>query len=128
MDKEVKQKQATRAGRFKSAGSRIIGSRGAAPANMVEFLNDQLGEGANPEERNGADVQMHKSTDNNQTTPTPSNDTTVRIHVHIEKPIADRLFETVYRRKRDRATGDAPVTQRIIIEEALIEFFNKNEL
>ena len=51
-----------------------------------------------------------------------------RLHVHIRKDIADRLLEMVFKRKCDRKMKKHRATQRVIIEEALEEYFsNHNE-
>ena len=54
-------------------------------------------------------------------------DDVTRLHVHIRRDLADRLFEEVFRRKRDRSVPNKNATQRVIIEQALDAYFNKTK-
>lgn len=58
--------------------------------------------------------------------PTDPDDVT-RLHVHIRRDLADRLFEEVFRRKRDRSLPNKNSTQRVIIEQALEAYFNRTK-
>jgi hypothetical protein len=49
-----------------------------------------------------------------------------RLHVHIRKDLADALLEMVFRRKCDRKRKKNQATQRVIIEEALEEYFSNH--
>ena len=51
----------------------------------------------------------------------------VRIHVHIRKALADRLLEETYQRKRSSRISKKEATQRAIIEQALEDYFSKND-
>ena len=57
----------------------------------------------------------------------PPDDRLVRIHVHIRKDLADRLLEETYQRKRSSRISKKEATQRAIIEQALEDYFSKND-
>jgi len=46
-----------------------------------------------------------------------------RLHVHIRRDLADRLFEEVFSRKWDRSVPNKFATQRVVIEHALDAYF-----
>ena len=130
--------------RFKQKGKSILDSR---PNSMKDFLEDQkvtqmhkdaitlLHKTTESQKHNcnniqDTSVQKHKYTSaqnsnytNTQNPKEPNRDTgperLERIHVQIRKDLADKLVEMVYARKREGKKA----TQRLIIEQALEEYF-----
>ncbi len=56
----------------------------------------------------------------------PTSEKIERLHVHIRKDLADKLLEMVFKRKCDRKMKKHQATQRVIIEEALEEYFSNH--
>ena len=133
-------------GKFKSKGASILKAKKSGPDSMTEFLEDptsqktagQSSAGPDAQNHNNAIAQTHTSakakthkTHANNTTealesnqPTPEN--IERLHVHIRKDLADELLEMVFKRKCDRKMKKKEATQRVIIEEALEEYFSNH--
>ena len=126
-------------GKFKVKGTNILKNT-QRPNSMKDFLKDMP---ARESEQNSPahDVELHKSADTHlQRSLNTENieDTrgqglengvahdSKRLHLHIRKDLADRLYETVFKRKRDsikKGEKRKAATQRAIIEEALEEYF-----
>jgi hypothetical protein len=117
--------------RFKLKGQSILNSR---PNSMKDFLEDQkdtqMHKDAIAQLQKNTKPQKHKSANvqnRNYTKPQNSNgsdrdtDKLERIHVQIRKDLADKLAEMVYVQKREGKKA----TQRLIIEQALEEYFKK---
>ena len=131
-------------GKFKSKGASILKARRSSPESMTEFLKDPTikptagQSSAGPDEQNhnnaiaqthtSAKAKTHKTHANNTTEALESNQPTPenieRLHVHIRKDLADRLLEMVFKRKCDQKVKKKEATQRVIIEEALEEYFS----
>ena len=119
--------------RFKLKGQSILNSR---PNSMKDFLegqkDTQMHKDAVAQLHKTSKPQIHKSSNvqnRNYTKPQDSNgsdrdtdpEELERIHVQIRKDLADKLIEMVYVRKREGKKA----TQRLIIEQALKEYFAK---
>jgi hypothetical protein len=123
-------------GKFKSKGAGILKARELGPESMKEFLGDPAAKTTTEQSGAGIIVQNHKSA--NAQTHTPAKvkihkiraniktEKTERLHVHIRKDLADKLLEMVFKRKCDRKMKKHQATQRVIIEEALEEYFSRH--
>ena len=131
-------------GKFKSKGASILKAKKSDPDSMTEFLEDPTSQktagrsSAGPDAQNhnnaiaqthtSAKAKTHKTHANNTTEALESNQPTPenieRLHVHIRKDLADRLLEMVFKRKCDQKVKKKEATQRVIIEEALEEYFS----
>src|SRR6056297_817530 len=115
MPKEKKKK-----GKFKSMGANILKPRAqsckSAFAQNPKSIKSYSDRDVNPFDKN---KPFNKS---------EHADEVVRIHVHIRKDLADKLFKAVYINKLSR-DKEIRATQRLIIERALESYFDKkNEL
>ena len=79
---------------------------------------------AKPQIHGDAKPQMCKVTNEQNCKPEALVDAVERIHVQIRKDLADRLIQMVYSRKLSKKRA----SQRSIIEQALEEFFERNNL
>ncbi len=120
-------------GKFKSKGASILK---ASPKSMKEFLND----GSNDEilennthihkntiAQNHNSIEQQNEVGHYEESCNNSNEI-ARIHVHIRKELADKMFDLVFRRKRNRQYSKGTATQKAIIEEALEDFFTKHKI
>ena len=135
-------------GKFKSKGASILKARRSSPESMTEFLKDPTIKPTAEQSSAGPDAQNHKNVIAHEHIPakakthkTNTNEETKafesiqstsekieRLHVHIRKDLADMLLEMVFKRKCDRKMKKNQATQRVIIEEALEEYFsNQNK-
>jgi len=130
--------------KFKSKGTSILKPQNSSPESMKEFLWDrttkttteQNGARLNPPNHKSAITQIHTSAKiKSHKIPTiiktesfesncPTSEKLERLDVHIKKDLADKLLEMVFRRKCDRKMKKKQATQRVIIEEALEEYFS----
>jgi len=104
--------------RFKSKANSILKS---SPQSIKEFLEDP------PEcqrEENDAfipqcvDTKMHALPEKEGMVKDY-----VRLHVHLRQDLADKLFEVVFKRKKNHNSKKSEASQRVIIEEALEMYF-----
>ncbi len=120
-------------GKFKSRGTSILKS---APSSMKEFLNDGYKEDSLKSEASEKYAQINKDTitqthnntnhqnqDGHYEESCKNSNEITRIHVHIRKELTDKMFNLMFRRKKNRK-GIA--TQRAIIEEALEGYFRNH--
>lgn len=124
--------------KFKTKGTSILDEHLPSPQNMREFLSPPKSE--NPTAPSSRHADPHFPKDSNAQIPIPTaaciqNDhvkpsakdsqpeADARLHIHIRKELADKLFEMVYVNKRDKKS---PMTQRAIIEQALEDYFNES--
>lgn len=134
-----------RNGTFKTKGAGILKRRPSGPKNMKEFLERSEPVTASDQIDAKVDNQKHKGTiaqariltkvhmrqpsadslEPSAQTELSQSETLTRLHVHIREDLADKLLETVFRRKRERQRKQKDATQRVIIEEALEEYFIK---
>jgi len=135
-------------GRFKTKGASILNSSQPGPKSMKEFLDVSMDESdaehttkhINTQNHKTAFAQDHTSTkpQGHETLESTKGESTKskgsksekieRLHVHIRKDLADKHLEMVFRRKCDRKIRKKKATQRVIIEEALEEYFSKRDL
>ena len=134
-------------GKFKSKGASILKARKSGIESMNEFLGYPTAKTAMRQSRASLYAQNHKNVIAQEHIPakakTHKTNTNVktkafesiqstsekieRLHVHIRKDLADMLLEMVFNRKCDRKIKKNQATQRVIIEEALEEYFsNRN--
>ena len=131
-------------GKFKSKGASILKTWSSGPENMTEFLKGPTIEptaeqsSACPDAQNHKNViaqehipaktKTHKTNTNEKNKVFESIQSTSekieRLHVHIRKDLADMLLEMVFKRKCDQKVKKKEATQRVIIEEALEEYFS----
>jgi hypothetical protein len=131
-------------GKFKSKGASILKPKKPGPESIKEFLWDsttkttteQKGARPNAQNHKSENIQIHTSAKiKSHKIPTiiktesfesncPTSEKIERLHVHIRKDLADALLEMVFRRKCDRKMKKKQATQRVIIEEALEEYFS----
>ena len=103
---------------FKKKGKSIL--KGSA-YSMKDFIQDkprtsaQLHKTSNPQNSNGTETQNHNNITNQ--------DALERLHVQIRKDLADKLIQHVYTKK----LIEKKASQRGIIEQALEEYFNRQE-
>lgn len=50
-----------------------------------------------------------------------------RLHIQIRQDLIDRLLDAVFKRKRDPNTKKKVASQRMVVEEALEQYFKNNE-
>ena len=132
--------------KFKSKGASILKPIKSGSESMKEFLLDQPAKTTTDKSGAGINTQNHKSAiaqthsfAKAKTHKTPTDDETEtsepdrspaekieRLHVHIRKDLADRLLEMVFKRKCDHKVKKNQATQRVIIEEALDEYFSNH--
>jgi hypothetical protein len=117
-------------GKFKSKGENILRSR---PESMEDFLNDtQNHKPTIPQLHKSTDTQKPKSADDHtlkgtnhqmhKTTKAQSHKL-CRLHIQIRQDLADRLLDLVFKRKLDPKIKNRNASQRVIIEEALENYF-----
>lgn len=126
-------------GRFKAKGSDILK---ATPASVAEFLDDNTGaidlkklKKENVEKQDCTIGQNHKtgiSQLSNEASRLEchkqnAKEDLERLHVQIRKDLADRLIETVFKMKRDRSLKKGKASQRLIVEQALEEYFKSHD-
>jgi hypothetical protein len=120
--------------KFTEKGHSIL--KGSA-YSMRDFIEDKPSKGqmhkdtsaqrhstAKPQIHSEAKPQMCKVTNEQNCKPEALVDAVERIHVQIRKDLADRLIQMVYSRKLSKKRA----SQRSIIEQALEEFFERNNL
>lgn len=108
---------ANKKGTFKSKGANILKGK---PSSMESFLKDIPDTDIDVpkldvEMRKSTNTQSHKSTKAQKQEP-PS-DETERFHLQIRKDLADKVFDEILSRKRQRNGKKA--TQRAVVEEAI---------
>jgi len=125
-------------GKFKVKGSEILGST-LTPNTMGDLLDLPEKTDAQSSEESGAIASIPKTVfaqnriaSNPQSAPTPVDKDTgpedlTRLHVHIRKDLADTLLDEVFRRKKDSTVPNKDATQRVVIEQALEAFFDRNQ-
>jgi len=133
-------------GKFKSKGASILKARKSGIESMNEFLGYPTAKTAMRQSRARLYAQNHKSaiaqphtsakTKNHKMhaniktekfeSNRPTSEKFERLHVHIRKDLADMLLEMVFNRKCDRKIKKNQATQRVIIEEALEEYFSNH--
>jgi len=125
---------ANKAGKFRSKGSNILKGQQPRPGSMTDLL-----EKSSVTEDFENDVQIHKNADTHPHIPTDirthspddkylDKDKLERLHLQIRKDLADKLYETVFKRKRNPKFRRKDATQRAIVEEALNKYFIKQGL
>ena len=103
-------------GRFKTKGDRILGREKSGPDSMKDFIQDNADKCGNTQEQGieksntCTDTHMHK---------------TARLHIEIEKRLAHKLYEVVFRKKQAGLMREK-ASQRAVIEQALEEYFQKH--
>ena len=109
---------ATKGGEFKLKGTKILKLQ-KRPANIKEFLR-----------KNSDDVSENdlQTCNTKETHPHISPNTqdrayTERLHLHIRKDLADKIYELIFSRKRNPDFKRKDASQRAIVEEALEEYF-----
>jgi hypothetical protein len=130
--------------KFRSRGTDILGSGKNGPKNMQEFLTNEVDTRKEVNEDEGKirpeirDGDRHKNTftQNHRAAsretcvsggqPRHPSILTERLHVQIRKDLSDKLIELVLIRKRDPSLKRRDATQRLIIEDALTEYFEKH--
>jgi len=133
-------------GKFKSKGASIIKGKQSGLKSMKEFLEDSNRIAPSGRFNTDSKPQNHKNTfaqdrifskannDNpfenlkieNAHAKGSQPEGVARLHVHIRKDLADKVLETVFKRKRDRKIMRKDTTQRVIIEQALEDYFDKD--
>lgn len=115
-------------GRFKVKGTKIL-NNGQFPGSMKSFLEDV------PEKQTEQSFLDHDGEMHNNSLAHMQKDSTginsERLHIHVRKDLADKLYSRVFDRKRKsiRTSGKREgATQRAIIEEALEEYFKNHEI
>jgi len=115
-------------GKFKSKGSNILKCQ-QWPGSMKDFIEEtSFAEGFENDVQIHKDAEAHShiSTDTQNHSPDDKyfdKDKLERIHLQIRKDLADKLYEIVFKRKRNPEFKRKDATQRAIIEEALNEYF-----
>ena len=117
-------------GKFKSKGENILRP---GPGSMEDFLNDTQNHKATiPKLHKSTDTQSSNSADdhifqdaNHQKHKTTKTQThkLCRLHIQIRQDLADRLLDLVFKRKLDPNIKNRNASQRVIIEEALVNYF-----
>jgi hypothetical protein len=128
-------------GKFKAEGVSILNRKSSDPMSIKEFLKDSSPmDGLNSEnckDTFAQDCKISKANDCEEFESLKINrfhdkgaqsEGVTRLHVHIRKDLADKILETVFKRKRDRKIMRKDATQRIIIEQALEDYFKKNQI
>lgn len=141
-------------GKFKSKGADILKNL-RLPGSMKDFLEDRPLAGKSEQNRSGIDNELSKPSDaglienpNPQSQESSNaqtqNDTFEQIHINtnarkeqlerlhlqIRKDLADKLYEAVFKRKREqknKGNKRKEATQRAIVEEALGKYFAVHE-
>jgi len=131
-------------GKFKAKGASILKGKPSGFKSMKEFLEDPSRIAASGFNTNSK-TQKHKNTFAQDRICSKANDDNpfenlkienahakgsqpegvARLHVHIRKDLADKILETVFKRKRNRKIRNKDATQRVIIEQALEDYFEK---
>ncbi|CAB1059847.1 hypothetical protein D1BOALGB6SA_4612 [Olavius sp. associated proteobacterium Delta 1] len=145
---------AVKKGKFKSKGADILKNQ-RHPGSMKDFLEDRPLPGKSNQNQSGIDNELCKSSDagliensnpqlqksiNFQTrndafdqiniSTNARKEETERFHLQIRKDLADKLYEAVFKRKRDqknKGNKRKEATQRAIVEEALEKYFAVHE-
>lgn len=133
-------------GKFKSKGASILKGKQSGLKSMKEFLEDPNRIASSGRFNTDSNTQNHKSTFAQDRIFSKANDDNpfenlkienahakgsqpegvARLHVHIRKDLADKILETVFRRKRNGKIRKKDATQRVIIEQALEDYFEKD--
>ena len=101
---------------FKSKATNILKN---SPQSIKELLEDK------PESPN---VQIHNNSNENINNKGGNNGQPtefVRFHIHIRQDLADKVFEAVFQRKKNKGKIKKESSQRAIIEEALELYFQR---
>jgi len=127
-------------GKFKAKGVSILNRKQSDPMSIKEFLEDSTPmdvlRAQNRKDTFAQDCKISKANDcqgfenlkiNSFHDKGSQPERVVRLHVHIRKDLADKILETVFKRKRDNKIMRKDATQRIIIEQALEDYFEKNQ-
>ena len=127
-------------GKFKSKGVSILNRKQSDPMSIKEFLEDSTPtdvlRAQNRKDTFAQECKISKANDCEEFKNLKINsfhdkglqtEGVARLHVHIRKDLADKVLETVFKRKRDRKIMRKNATQRIIIEQALEDYFKKNQ-
>jgi hypothetical protein len=101
---------------FKSKAKSILKN---TPQSIKELLEDNL-EKSDVQMHNGPNGDMH-----NQSMKDGQSAEFVRFHVHIRQDLADKVFEAVFQRKKNKGKIKKEASQRAIIEEALEKYFKR---
>jgi len=116
-------------GRFISKAQSILKGQFLKPQTMDKFItgtvvdNEETPETEDLKLHKNAFAQKHIATSAQSQNPGPLQ--TERLHVHIRRDLADKLLEVVTARKCDPRHKRKDATQRVIIEEALEEYFSR---
>lgn len=105
-------------GKFKIKGTKILKDQ-KRPVNIREFFQK------NPETDSHDNSQIANNTDTIPLIHDKPIDSipAERLHLHIRKDLADKIYELIYSRKRDTTLKKKKASQRAIVEEALEEYF-----
>ena len=120
-------------GKFKSKGENILRGQQPRPASMEDFIKDtQNHKGTIPQLHENTDTQRDNSADehiiqnaNHQMHKTAKAQTLklCRLHIQIRQDLVDKLLDMVFKRKLDPKIKNRNASQRVIIEEALENYF-----
>jgi hypothetical protein len=124
----------TNAKEFRVKGEDILKKEIAAPKSINDFLNSEIdtlssaftqkNKIPNAHRCNGTKPQLQKRSLKHQPGVVAPEVAVERIHVQVRKDLADKLIHLVYLRK----LSNKAVSQRSIIEQALEEYFDKDNL
>jgi hypothetical protein len=103
-------------GKFKTKGAKILGRDKSGPDSMKDFIQDNADKCGNTQEQDMetshtcTNTHLHK---------------TARLHIEIDKRLAHKLYEVVFRKKQAGLLREK-ASQRAVIEQALEEYFQKH--
>ncbi len=103
-------------GKFKTKGAKILSRDKLGPDSMKDFIEDNANRCGNTQEKN-----IEKS----QTCTNTHLHKTARLHIEIDKRLAGKLYEVVFRKKQAGLMREK-ASQRAVIEQALEEYFQKH--
>jgi len=106
---------------FKDKATAMIKS---SPQSMKDLLENN-----SKSSISSTDGQIHKNPNKKIHKSRKNSDQTIkfaRFHVHIRQEIADKVFEAVFVRKKNKEKIKKEASQRAIIEEALELHFNED--
>ena len=121
--------------KFKSKGENILRSQRPGPGSMEDFLKDtQNHKDTIPQLHENTDAQRDKSVNDHflqdtnhqmhKTTKTKTHKL-CRLHIQIRQDLVYKLLDIVFKRKLDPKIKNRNASQRVIIEEALENYFDK---
>ena len=106
---------------FKDKATAMIKS---SPQSMRDLLENN-----SKSSISNTDGQIHKNPSNEMHNQRKEDEESVkfaRFHVHIRQDLADKVFEEVFERKKNKDKIKKEASQRAIIEEALELYFNED--